>query len=109
MSTTTDEIIEPEVAQEPRNINVLLSLDTYQGMSDEEIESVLNYRVDRAVSSRETLARIAAITAREEQVIADNAASAAAARSVIESMVRREFPEIRIEEPQRFVPRGLEL
>lgn len=33
----------------PRDINELLSLGTYQGMTDEEIEIVLNYKVQQAM------------------------------------------------------------
>ena len=33
-----------------RDINTLLSLDTYQDMSDDEIEVVINYKIDRAIA-----------------------------------------------------------
>lgn len=33
-----------------RDINVLLSLDTYQGMTDEEIDSVIDYKIEQALN-----------------------------------------------------------
>ena len=33
-----------------RDINVLLNLDTYQDMSDDEIEIVINYKIDCAIA-----------------------------------------------------------
>lgn len=109
MSTTTDETItnenlENEEPQEPRDINVLLALGTYQGMTDAEIELVLNYKIDQAVTSRETLANIAAITAKQEQCIADNQASAQALLVMVQSLVNREFPMVPLMEPRRFEP-----
>lgn len=44
-----------------RDISVLLELDTYQGMTDEEIDSIIDYRVDCALRSEESAARMAAI------------------------------------------------
>ena len=46
---TTDNIVEIK-----RDINVLLSLDTYQGMTDEEIQSIIDYQVERAVRERDS-------------------------------------------------------
>lgn len=109
MSTTTDETINNEIPEyeepkELRNINVLLALDTYQGMTDAEIELVLNYKIDHAVTSRETLANVAAITAKQEQCIMDNQASAQAMLDVVQSLVSREFPTVPLMEPRRFEP-----
>lgn len=47
MTTENDEIIEVT----PRSISVLLSLDTYQDMTDEEINLVLDFKIQEAVSS----------------------------------------------------------
>lgn len=44
-----------------RDISVLLELDTYQGMTDEEIDSLIEYHVDYALRSEESAARMAAI------------------------------------------------
>lgn len=105
MCTTTNETTtSEETTQEPRDINVLLSLETYQGMTDAEIDLVLNYKIDRALSDRELLAKIAAITNKQEQCIADNLASAQAARDMLQSIIDRTFPTVPIEEPLRFSP-----
>lgn len=106
MSTTTDEIFENEneEVQEPRKLDVLLALETYQGMTDEEIQMVLDYKIDQAVASRKTLAEIAAINAKSEQCIADNQASAQAAQDMIQSLVEREFPMVPLMEPSTSKP-----
>lgn len=104
MSTTTNEILDNE---EPRNINVLLALDTYQGMTDEEIEILINYKIDLAVTSRETLANIAAVIARQEQCIADNQASAQAMHDMVQSLLEMEFPTVPLMEPKRFQPTSI--
>ena len=109
MSTTTDATQESDVPQTPRNINVLLSLDTYQGMTDEEITLVLNYRIDQAVTSRETLANITAINEKQEQCIADNLASARAVQDMVQSMLDREFPTVPLVQPKSFVARSTEV
>ena len=87
MSTTTDE-------QTPRGIVELMNLDTYQGMTDEEIETVINYKVSRALASAEFTAKMAANNLRMEQVIADNKASAQRALDMVESLLSREPPKL---------------
>ena len=92
---------------EPRDINILLALETYQGMTDEEIESIISYKVNAAVSDRELLARITAITQKSEQCIADNRASAQRALDMIESIVRTQLPTVPIGTPETVVPRSI--
>lgn len=41
---------------EPRDITTLMSLDTYQGMTDDEIELVIQYRCERAAELVNTAA-----------------------------------------------------
>ena len=53
MCTTTN----TETNAEPRPINTLLAMDTYQGMSDAEIDLVINYKIERAINSQEMLLR----------------------------------------------------
>ena len=43
-SVTNDGIIEPP----KRSLSVLLSLDTYQGMTDEEIDDIIDFRCNQA-------------------------------------------------------------
>lgn len=54
---TENEELQPIV----RDINILLSLDTYQGMSDEEIDLLIDYKIQVALDSEEQTARMEAI------------------------------------------------
>lgn len=42
-----------------RDINILLQLDTYQGMTDSEIDSIIDYRIQRATETLVAAADIA--------------------------------------------------
>lgn len=97
MSTTTD----------TRNINELLALDTYQGMTDAEIELVLQYRIDQAVSSREMLAKMTALVEREERILEQDRASSQQVHKLLQSIVSREFPTIPVGEPITVSPRSI--
>lgn len=94
-------------ATDPRDINVLLALDTYQGMTDAEIDLVLNYKINAAVSNQELLARVTAFNQQSEQCIADNRAAAQRALDMIESIVRTQLPTVPIGEPQTVTPRSI--
>lgn len=37
----------------PRDINILLNLGTFQGMTDEEIQMIIDYRIKYALSEQE--------------------------------------------------------
>ena len=37
--------------QEPRPLGTLLSLDTYQGMTDEEIHTIIRYKIQEALNA----------------------------------------------------------
>ncbi len=100
MSTTTE-------ANEPRDINVLLALDTYQGMTDAEIDLILNYKVNAAVNSQEMQAKVAAFNQQSSQCVADNRAAAQRALDMIESIVRTQLPTVPIGEPQTVSPRSI--
>ena len=106
MCTATNENDAP---QSPRDINVLLALETYQGMTDEEITLLLNYKINQAVTSRETLANITAINAKQEQCIADNLASAQAVQAMVQSLLEREFPTVPLMTPATFTARATEV
>ena len=52
MCTTTDtEIKDTNTTETNRDVSELLKLDTYQGMTDAEIESIITYKKALAVSS----------------------------------------------------------
>lgn len=94
---------------EPRKINKLLSLDTYQGMSDAEIELIIEYKIRRSLSSHTLIAQTIAETERMERCIADNQAAASKALDMIESMVTRELSTIPVVQPNSFTPRSVEV
>ncbi len=73
----------------PRDLNVLLNLGTYQDMSDEEIELVLNYKINQEVNRRFSQGQAASIINGMEQLIIDNNASSMAARNVLKSIIGR--------------------
>ena len=104
MCTTTNEGIE---VVEPRDINVLLALDTYQGMTDEEIDLVLDYKIAQATSSAEITVKAAAEIERMEQCIADNRASAQAAYDMLYYICLEDFPSISNLQPLTFTPRSI--
>lgn len=101
MCTTTDE--------KTRTIDELLALDTYQGMTDAEIDAILKYSIDRALADRERLARMTAEIQLSEQLIEDNRQNAQRAYDVLQSIVETEFPTVKPLEPKRFEPRSLEV
>lgn len=47
------ETSEPTEIKEPRKLSILLSLDTYQGMTDEEIQSIIDFKVKESMMSVE--------------------------------------------------------
>ena len=105
MCTTTN----AEATQPARDIRTLLGLGTYQGMTDDEIEAVVEYKIDAALASRESMARVTALIERAEQRIADNRASAEASLSMLQSIIESEFPTVPLMTPQIFEPRITEV
>lgn len=97
MSTTT------------RTINELLALTTYQGMTDDEIELIINYKINRALNSAEMTAKLNAMTVRAQQIIADNAANAAAILTMVQSMQQQIEPIAGIGVPQIVTPSNTEV
>ena len=101
MCTTTN-------IEEAREISYLLNLETYQGMTDEEIDLIINYKIKQALSQQECLIKANAENMRVEQCIADNQASAKQALDMLQSIIEREFTTLPVVQPRTFVPRSLE-
>lgn len=59
--TTSEEEITQGVEGSPRDVAKLNALGTFQGMTDEEVEIVIQYRIDRALNSEEFKLREAAL------------------------------------------------
>ena len=69
-----------------RELNELINLGTYQGMTDEEIERVISFKVNMEVMRRVTNGTNAANTAKMEALIAEADESRQQAMSVLQSI-----------------------
>lgn len=94
---------------ETRDINVLLSLETYQGMTDEEIDIILNYKIKQAITSQEVLMRAAIETERMNSMIETSRANAQRALDMIEYLINREYMETPSVQPKTVSPRVTEV
>lgn len=74
-----------------RDISVLLSLDTFQGMTDEEIQSLIDYHCRRAVESEDFSLRSAAIAADSQYHRTQLDTVIAQAQSMLQSVRSREL------------------
>lgn len=72
----------------PREITELINLKTYQDMTDEEIEIIINYKVDVELRRRLSVGKEASIILEMEQLIAQNKESCDRAMSMLESTLR---------------------
>lgn len=92
-----------------RDIDALLELSTYQGMTDAEIDALIEYKINKAISTAEMTTRLNAIKASEQQIVADNAANAAAVRSMVQSMQQQIAPIAGVGVPQTVTPNSTEV
>lgn len=104
MCTTTSEINNPEITQGvigfPRDINELFLLKTYQGMTDEEINMIIDYKVMRErVSQQHILAAAKQIT-EVNGIIEAERESCARMEKMLESMIDRCKPIPTFEQPK---------
>lgn len=89
--TTDGEIIELV-----RDIDVLLALGTYQGMSDAEIDSVLDYKISVALASDEHAATMDALESQQRiygELLSDIAQQS---QSMLESTLGTTIPWVMI-------------
>lgn len=73
----------------PRSIGELLNLGTYQGMTDAEIEMVIEFKIKTEVMRRIGEGDKALTTMVAEQQIADNAESCRLAHEALQSILGR--------------------
>lgn len=85
--TTDDGIIEYV-----RDINVLLELDTYQGMSDAEIQSIIDYRVSVAVEEATNNAHIDEAATNGRELIHAHAQAVQASTNMLQSLLGASVP-----------------
>lgn len=87
-----------------RSLSTLLNLDTYQGMSDEEIEMVFNFKLQHALTAQEILVNTELRIQRSEAMIQNARDASQRSYNMLKSIVETEFPDIEFEEPQRITP-----
>lgn len=78
-----------ENANTTRDLNTLLNLDTYQGMTDEEIELVINYKIETKVRERIIDASKTVNTLKMEAILQQNIESSQRAMSMLQSIRER--------------------
>lgn len=97
-NTTENETESTE--QKARTVDQLLQLNTYQGMTDKEIESIIEYKVMLAHMDVESMAYRTAAQENMEAILEANENSCATARNVLESILAEsdteyELPELK--------------
>ena len=98
-----------QTKNEIRDIKELLNEDSYQEMSDEEIDLIIEYKIRRALTQQENLVKLTAeVNVMEEtaQIMSD---ATSRALSMLESIVSMEYHDTPIEQPRIFTPRSLEV
>lgn len=83
----------------PRDINVLLALRTYQGMTDEEINMVLDYKIQQEKTSAESLAFIAAQTVYMNEDLAIQEASCKRLEAALQSLIDKKPEPVEFKPP----------
>ena len=78
-----------ENANNTRDLNTLLNLGTYQGMTDEEIEIVINYKIEIKVRERIIEASKTVNTLKMEAILQQNIESSQRAMSMLQSIRER--------------------
>lgn len=99
MCTTTNQEPTQGIVDFPRDINVLLSMNSYQGMTDEEIDMLLDYKIKQAVNSRETLAMITAQTVRMNEMVEVQLQSCKNQDAMLESLIKNNIPTFEYVKP----------
>ena len=89
---------------EPRSIDELLLLDTYQGMTDEEIDSIIEYQAQQKFYSLDHINKLAMEVERMNVSTAYHEAALQEIKSMVESMKDRAQVITPIREPEIFTP-----
>lgn len=87
---------EGEIIEYVRSIDVLMELDTFQGMTDAEIQSLIDYYVDEAKKTAKNELIIDAQFTEERELAAIRKAQAEIASNVLESRLRTEIPWVTV-------------
>ena len=89
--TTEGEIIEFQ-----RDVNVLLLMDSYQDMTDAEIESIIEFKMGMARDAGYHQAMEDARLVAENQLLNAQIAKVQAATDVLQSMLEKEIPWVTV-------------
>lgn len=87
---------EGEIIPMQRDLDVLLLMDTYQGMTDAEIQSIIDYRCGVAASEAASATRRDAQFVAQERLIDATVDKIQAATDVLQSMLDTEIPWVRV-------------
>lgn len=87
---------EGEIIELVRDINVLLMMDSYQDMTDAEIQSVIDFKVAEARSDARNELEQEAQFQESRALLAARTAHAQAAADVLQSMLEVEIPWVTI-------------
>ena len=96
MTTENETVVdEPEVVDNepktPRSISVLLNLGTYQGMTDEEIDMVFNYKLNLELASAKSKLLYNDLTEANKQRIEDSQRALQLAEEQLELVKNKQF------------------
>lgn len=97
MSTTTS----------PRNINTLLALGTYQGMTDEEVELVLAYKVQQTMIQEQIETKNAIMQQEMTQRVTVAQAALQQTNNLLQSILNRDGGLTPIVSPQTVTPNSI--
>lgn len=84
-------------SQEPRTINELLSLGTYQGMTDAEIDLIIDYKVQLETTNAINLADISNRTQALNELVAQELENHNALAAMVQSIRERRASYVRVE------------
>lgn len=102
MSTTTNE-------NSPRDINVLLLMESYQDMTDEEINMIIDYKIERAKSDEIVQAAIDSENKRMTEAIAIQREICNTSETMLESTLEAIKPVIKFVQPNGVELRSIEV
>lgn len=85
-----------EVIDYVRDINTLLELDTYQGMSDAEIQSIIDYKVSVAEERATNAAHLDMVAQNGRAMVAAQAQAAQASTYMLQSLLRSSVPYVNV-------------
>lgn len=93
----------------PRDINVLLGLSTYQGMTDEEIELIIEYKAEQIVIRDNIAIERAQSQQRIDALIAQAASNSQQTHDMLESILNRNVNITPLVQPSTVTPQSIEV